>query len=152
MANSTYRFLPWARRGLADRILDADTGAALPARAKVNVGITVSNIGETPYALSKFIEAKDKTHGTDGHSTQFLFNLETETTLRNLDSMIDVAREGVDGVVFGRVDFTLSRGMARGARSQPVSARRHMDRAGQPADGCPTLGRPGHYRLRLAIG
>ena len=54
MAASTYRFLPWARRGLADRITDADTGAALPARAKVNVGITVSNIGETPYALQLY--------------------------------------------------------------------------------------------------
>lgn len=29
--------------------------------------------------------------------------------------MIDAARGGVDGVVFGRVDFTLSRGMSRGA-------------------------------------
>ena len=54
MAASTYRFLPWARRGLADRIADADTGAPLPARAKVNVGITVSNIGETPYALQLY--------------------------------------------------------------------------------------------------
>lgn len=54
MAASTYRFLPWARRGLADRITDADTGAPLPARAKVNVGITVSNIGETPYALQLY--------------------------------------------------------------------------------------------------
>jgi hypothetical protein len=48
MAASTYRFLPWARRGLADRIADADTGAPLPARAEVSVGITVSHIGETP--------------------------------------------------------------------------------------------------------
>ena len=54
MAASTYRFLPWARRGLADRILDTDTGAALPARAKVDGGITVSNIGETPYALQLY--------------------------------------------------------------------------------------------------
>jgi hypothetical protein len=54
MAASTYRFLPWARRGLADRISEADSDAALPARAKVKVGITVSNIGETPYALQLY--------------------------------------------------------------------------------------------------
>ena len=54
MANSTYRFLPWARRGLADRIADADTGAPLAPRAKVTVGITVSNVGETPYALNLY--------------------------------------------------------------------------------------------------
>ena len=55
MAATTYRFLPWARRGLADRIVDADApDAALPARAKVSVGITLSNVGETPYALSLY--------------------------------------------------------------------------------------------------
>jgi len=54
MANTTYRFLPWARRGLADRIVDPDNGAPLPARAQVSVGITLSNLGEIPYALSLY--------------------------------------------------------------------------------------------------
>lgn len=54
MANTTYRFLPWARRGLADRITvpDPDNGGALPARATVSVGLTVSAIPEARYALS----------------------------------------------------------------------------------------------------
>jgi len=51
MANATYRFLPWARRGLADRVTDADTGGALPARAKVTVGLTISAIEEERYDL-----------------------------------------------------------------------------------------------------
>ena len=70
---------------------------------------------ETPYALSKFIEAKNKVHGLEPERTQFLFNLETQTTLENLDAMVALAAGNVDGIVFGRVDFTLSRGMARGA-------------------------------------
>jgi hypothetical protein len=70
---------------------------------------------ETSYALSKFIDAKNKTHGPDEQRTQFLFNLETETTLQNLDDMLPLARKGVDGIVFGRVDFTLSRKMSRDA-------------------------------------
>lgn len=70
---------------------------------------------ETRYALSKYIEAKDKVHGTDNERTQFLFNLETQTTLDNLDEMVALAKGNVDGIVFGRVDFTLSRGMPRGA-------------------------------------
>lgn len=74
---------------------------------------------ETPYALQKYIEAKQKTHGDNPEGVKFLFNLETQTTLENLDKMIPVAREGVDGVVFGRVDFTLSRGMPRGAINEP---------------------------------
>ncbi|WP_227698670.1 aldolase/citrate lyase family protein [Sphingomonas hengshuiensis] len=74
---------------------------------------------ETPYALSKFIEVREKAYrGT--HDTQFLFNLETETTLRNLDAMLPLAKAGLDGIVFGRVDFTLSRGMPRGAINERV--------------------------------
>lgn len=70
---------------------------------------------ETPYALSKYIEAKRKTHGDEAEGVRFLFNLETETALRNLDAMLPLARADLDGIVFGRVDFTLSRGLPRGA-------------------------------------
>jgi hypothetical protein len=79
------------------------------------VDYVIAPMVETPYALRKFIEAKDKTHGRAEQRTQFLFNLETETTLRNLDEMIPVAKGAVAGIVFGRVDFTLSRGLPRGA-------------------------------------
>ena len=74
---------------------------------------------ETPYALQKFIEAKDRTHGTNEACTQFFFNLETQTGLANLEEMLPVAKNGVnggygiDGIVFGRVDFTLSNGWTR---------------------------------------
>ena len=54
VANTTYRFLPWARRGLADRITGPDNGAALPARATVSVGLTVSAIPEARYDLSLY--------------------------------------------------------------------------------------------------
>lgn len=80
------------------------------------VDYIIAPMVETPYALSKFIDAKNKTHGdAGGHETEFLFNLETETTLQKLDEMVPVAKQGVDGIVFGRVDFTLSRGMPRSA-------------------------------------
>jgi len=70
---------------------------------------------ETPYALTKYIEAKRKTYGLEPASAKFLFNLETDTTLRNLEAMLPLAGADLDGVVFGRVDFTLSRGLPRGA-------------------------------------
>jgi len=70
---------------------------------------------ETPYALTKFAEAKAKTYGDNSEGTQFLFNLETEATLRNLDAMLPIAKARLDGIVFGRVDFTLSRGLPRKA-------------------------------------
>ena len=75
----------------------------------------VAPMVETRYALSKFIDAKNKTHGPEKGRTEFLFNLETETTLQNLPDILPLAKGGVDGVVFGRVDFTLSRGLARSA-------------------------------------
>lgn len=68
---------------------------------------------ETPYALSKFVDAKNKIYGKNSDA-EFLFNLETDTTLANLSSMLPLAATELDGIVFGRVDFTLSRGMARG--------------------------------------
>ncbi|MEA3080014.1 MAG: hypothetical protein QOF05_1422 [Sphingomonadales bacterium] len=112
------RLLELARRAdlkVALKIGGCEAVSDLLASRLYGIDYIIAPMVETPYALSKFIEAKDKTYGPGDHSTQFLFNLETETTLRNLDSMIDGARDGVDGVVFGRVDFTLSRGMARGA-------------------------------------
>ncbi len=72
---------------------------------------------ETPYALSKFVDARNKTYPADS-DTQFLFNLETEATLANLDAMLPLARAELDGIVFGRVDFTLSRGLPRNAINQ----------------------------------
>jgi hypothetical protein len=80
------------------------------------VNYIIAPMVETRYALSKFIEAKNKVYNADeSEDTDFLFNLETETTLQNFDEMLPVAKGNVDGVVFGRVDFTLSRGMARTA-------------------------------------
>ncbi len=83
------------------------------------IDYVIAPMVETPYALSKFIDAKSKTHDADQTRTQFLFNLETQTTLENLDEMLPMAKGGVDGIVFGRVDFTLSRGMARTAINDP---------------------------------
>lgn len=112
------RLLELARRAdlkVALKIGGCEAISDLFASRVYGVDYIIAPMVETPYALSKFIEAKNKTHGRDGHSTEFLFNLETETTLRNLDEMLPLARSGVDGIVFGRVDFTLSRGMPRGA-------------------------------------
>ncbi|GAD50451.1 hypothetical protein NT2_09_00590 [Caenibius tardaugens NBRC 16725] len=87
---------------------------------------------ETPYALRKFIEAKEKTFGANEENTEFLFNLETETTLANLEAMLPLARGNVDGIVFGRVDFTLSRGLPR----QAINERQITDAVLTVAQAC----------------
>ena len=129
------RLLELARRAdlkVALKIGGCEAISDLLASRVYGVDHVVAPMVETPYALSKFIEAKDKTYGPGDHSTQFLFNLETYTTLRNLDRMIEAARGHVDGVVFGRVDFTLSRGMLRDA----INERSITDAVLQVATAC----------------
>jgi hypothetical protein len=106
------------------------------------VDYVIAPMVETPYALTKYIEAKTRTHGEAPGRTQFLFNLETQTTLENLDAMLPVAGGQVDGIVFGRVDFTLSRGMARGA----VNDRAITDAGMQIARACAA------HDLELVVG
>jgi len=112
------RLLELARRAdlkVALKIGGCEAISDLLASRVYGVDYIIAPMVETPYALSKLIDAKKKTHGDREDSADFLFNLETETTLRNLDEMLPVAKAGVDGVVFGRVDFTLSRGLPRSA-------------------------------------
>ena len=69
---------------------------------------------ETPYALSKYIAAKDKVYPRDEQDEiGFLFNVETRQTFDQLDTLVDVARSGRVGMVFGRVDFAGSMGRGR---------------------------------------
>jgi len=73
---------------------------------------------ETPYALKKFIEAKNKVYTKAQQDyTDFLFNLETITTFNSLDDLVKVGKTkgGVQGVVFGRVDFVGSLEQSRNA-------------------------------------
>jgi hypothetical protein len=73
---------------------------------------------ETPYALQKYIDAKNKVFDADEQGDiGFLFNVETITAYDNRAEMMRVATQagGVAGVVFGRVDFAGSTGMGREA-------------------------------------
>lgn len=112
------RLLEIARRAdvkVAIKIGGCEAVSDLFATKLYGVDYVIAPMVETRYALSKFIDAKNKTHGENEQRTRFLFNLETESTLGNLDDMLPLARAGVDGIVFGRVDFTLSRNMSRDA-------------------------------------
>ena len=66
---------------------------------------------ESAYGLSKFIEAKEKIYKNSKNGTQFLFNLETKTCFDDIQSVIKLAKNNLDGCVFGRVDYTASKNM-----------------------------------------
>ena len=109
----------YANLRVALKIGGCEAVSDLLASRLYGVDYIIAPMVETPYALAKFVDAKAKTHGNNEEKTEFLFNLETQTTLECLEQMLPVARGNVDGIVFGRVDFTLSRGMPRDAINEP---------------------------------
>ncbi len=116
------RLLDIARRAdlsVALKIGGCEAVSDLLASKLYGVDYIIAPMIETAYALRKFVEAKDKTYGAGEQATHFLFNVETETALRNLSDMLPAARAGVDGIVFGRVDYTLSCGLPRNAVNDP---------------------------------
>lgn len=78
------------------------------------VDYIIAPMVETPYALSKYIAAKDKVYPRDEQDdVAFLFNVETHQTYEQLGELTKVASEGRVGMVFGRVDFAGSMGHDR---------------------------------------
>jgi hypothetical protein len=92
---------------------------------QIGVKYIVAPMVETPYALSKYVAAKNLVYNEeDKEDTDFLFNMETITGFDNREELIKVAAaaDGVQGIVFGRVDFSGSLGLGRdGIDSQKVT-------------------------------
>jgi len=123
------RLIELARR--ADLKIGLKIGGAEAVRDLIEskqfgVEYIIAPMVETPYALKKYIEAKNAVYSADQREdTQFLFNIETITTFNNLDDMLKVgAREGgVQGGVFGRVDFSGSMELGRAYIDKDVITR-----------------------------
>jgi 2-keto-3-deoxy-L-rhamnonate aldolase RhmA len=106
------------------RLVDIARSAGLPVTVKIGgceairdlleakqIGVryVVAPMVESAYAASKYVAAKNIVFSLDEQKdTDFLFNMETITGYENrkaLIAAIDIPN-GVDGIVFGRVDFT----------------------------------------------
>ena len=113
------------------RLVDIARAAGLPLTVKIGgceairdlleakqIGVKyiVAPMVETPYALEKYIAAKNLVFDVEEQQdTDFLFNLETITAFENRQKMIESASvpAGSNGLVFGRVDFVGSMGRGR---------------------------------------
>jgi hypothetical protein len=83
---------------------------------QIGVNYVVAPMVETPYALTKYIAAKNQTFNADEQEDcEFLFNIETYTSFENRVEMAKVASQegGVQGMVFGRVDYSGSIDLGR---------------------------------------
>jgi hypothetical protein len=80
---------------------------------QLGVDFVVAPMVETPYALSKYAKAIEKSFKSEDRTdVDFLFNLETFQTFLNVDSLVEVAvNTSIKGVVFGRNDFAGSIGL-----------------------------------------
>ena len=82
-----------------------------------SIGVTriVGPMIETPYALKKFLACANLAFPEDERKeVDFLINVETISTVKNFDEMLQLANiSELKGVVVGRVDMTGSMGLTR---------------------------------------
>lgn len=136
------------------RLFDIARGAGLPVTVKVGgcealrdllearqlgVRYIVAPMIESPYALTKYLEAKNRVYPPEEREdTDFLFNVETISGFRKHKELVAVASQpnALQGVVFGRSDYVGSLGRSPDA----INDADVMDDVIEVASACQTAG------------
>jgi hypothetical protein len=127
------------------RLVDMSRAAGLPLTVKIGgceairdlleskqIGVRyiVAPMVETPYALEKYIAAKNLVFSEEERpDTDFLFNMETITCFERRAEVVALAASanGAQGIVFGRVDFVGSMGRDRDTINEPDVTQRIVE-------------------------
>jgi hypothetical protein len=85
---------------------------------QIGTDYVIAPMIETDYALKKFIDSKNKIFDEyERTNCDFLTNIETIQGFKNLAKIVELnnsyKNNGLKGIVFGRVDFSLSNGLSR---------------------------------------
>jgi hypothetical protein len=85
---------------------------------QIGTDYVIAPMIETDYALKKFIDSKNKIFDEyERKNCDFLINIETIHGFKNLENIIEANNSyknyGIKGIVFGRVDFSLSNRLSR---------------------------------------
>lgn len=111
------RLLEIARRagvGVGLKIGGCEAIRDLIEARQYGVDYIIAPMVETPYALSKFIAAKNKFFPVEEQADiRFLFNVETRATFDQIEALGALAAKDKVGMVVGRVDFAGSMGHGR---------------------------------------
>lgn len=103
------RLLEIARRagvGVGVKIGGCEAIRDLIECRQFGVDYVIAPMIETPYALSKYIAAKNKVFTPEEREDiRFLFNVETRSTFDHIEELGIAAKAGKVGMVVGRVDF-----------------------------------------------
>jgi hypothetical protein len=119
------RLLEIARKanlGIALKIGGCEAIRDLIEAKQFGVDYIIAPMVETSYALQKFIEAKNKVYELEEQEdVDFLINIETITGFNNREQIASRAamQGGIQGLVFGRVDYVGSCGLPRDSVDEP---------------------------------
>lgn len=102
---------------LAVKVGGAEAVRDLDELKRVGVDAVIAPMIESPYAVTKFSDSLDRVFGSVTRAPQFLINFETLMAWENRVAILDRVASSplIQGVVFGRVDFSLSSGLGRDA-------------------------------------
>lgn len=113
-----YRLIDIARKAdlsIALKVGGCEAVKDLMESKQIGVDTIIAPMIESAYALKKYIQSIERVFDDDERDkTLFYFNLETINAFNVLDQLIDESKSTViNGIVFGRVDFTCSMDLNR---------------------------------------